>query len=142
MQESGVVSDMSSSGLKPFTAAEKHCGVCEHMYFRGEWNRPPYCTKHEQTTSITVGDVCSAFSLRSDLEPAAVELDVDIEIDWAESTNGTEGPFYPAYADGEKYGLLCGNCETVDVAVGPMGRFICNRCENTHKPMDWDRAYL
>lgn len=127
-------------GVKPFKASDTHCGVCEHLYFRGEWNRPPYCNKHNRTTSITVGDVCSAFSLRPDLEHHAADLEV--EVDWDAGTNGTEAPFYPTYEDGEKHGLLCGNCETIDVSVGPMGRVICNRCENTHRPTDWDRAYL
>lgn len=126
----------------PFTASDPHCGVCEHIYFRGDWNRPPYCTKQKQTTSITVGDVCSAFSLRKDLEDDSLELDVDVEIDWDDETSGTEAPFYTGYEGDEKYGYLCGNCNSFDIAMDTMGQISCNRCENKHSPTNWDAAYM
>lgn len=122
---------------RPFTASEPHCGVCKYLRFRDDWERTSYCTVMDQTTSITVGDICSEFELRSDLDEQG-----GVEVEWTDGSRGTEAPFYPAYDDDEQYGLLCGNCRTLDVAVGPMGRVICNRCENTRRPTDWDRAYL
>lgn len=130
----------TDSDGKPFRASAPHCGVCEHVYFLGDWNRSPYCARHDRPVSITVGDVCSAFSLRRELDTAAPEE--DIEVEWETVTGGTEAPFYPTYRAGERHGLFCSNCETDDVSVGPMGRIVCNQCENSFRPSDWDRAYL
>lgn len=61
-----------------------------------------------------------------------------------EVERGSEGPFYTVYrsANREKrYGYLCSNCDTLNNAMDPMGRIVCNECGNTKKPDEWDAAY-
>ena len=58
--------------------------------------------------------------------------------------NGSKGPFFRAYRDeagDDRWGYLCGNCETADNAVDTMGRIECNRCGNIRKPEEWDAAH-
>lgn len=134
----------SSNGTieRSLVAEEPHCGVCEHVYFRGDWDRTPYCVEREQATEIRVGDICSSFELQTGLDKTWLDLDEDVAIDWTEQVTGKKAPFYVAERDGEWYSWLCGNCRTLDVAVGPMGDFECNECGNRHGPTDWDAAYL
>jgi len=57
---------------------------------------------------------------------------------------GSKGPFLRVYVSADRetpYGYLCGNCETIDNAMGTMGRIVCNRCGNTRKPEVWDAAH-
>jgi ribosomal protein S18 acetylase RimI-like enzyme len=68
-----------------------------------------------------------------------------VHVDLSESERGARGPFYLAYADpdhGERYGYVCGNCESLDVVVDTMDRLECNACGNRSKPTRWDAAYL
>lgn len=136
----GMSSKQSTAGEGSFVAKGPHCGVCQHVYFRADWDRTPHCSKWDESTEIDVGDVCSAFTVRDGLDAGLPDEDVDI--DWSEKLTGTDAPFYPTYRDDERYGLLCGNCKTLDVAVGTMDQFECNECENSHKPADWDAAYM
>lgn len=68
---------------------------------------------------------------------------IDIRIAFEEPENGSRGPFYAVYASGgERFGWLCSNCGTLNVAMDTMGRIVCNECTNTHKAVHWDAAYL
>ncbi|AUX09470.1 acetyltransferase [Halalkaliarchaeum desulfuricum] len=127
------------------TAEAPHCGVCEHVYFQDDWERTPFCAEWNKETSIRVGEVCSAFSLQDEttiVGTAPADTDVDVEIDWEELTTGTDAPFFAAYRDDEKYGWMCGNCRTLEVAIDTMGQFVCNDCGNKHSPTEWDPSYL
>jgi ribosomal protein S18 acetylase RimI-like enzyme len=62
-----------------------------------------------------------------------------------ERERGSEGPFYPAYTDTdrtERYGYVCGPCNSTNVGMDPMGRLECSDCGNARKPTRWDAAYL
>lgn len=62
-----------------------------------------------------------------------------------ESNRASKAPFYQVYRTREyeqRYGYLCGNCESFDVAVDSMDRIECNDCGNRSKPTRWDAAYL
>ncbi|MFB6068497.1 MAG: GNAT family N-acetyltransferase [Halobacterium sp.] len=62
-----------------------------------------------------------------------------------ESVRGGKGPFYTVYLDRqrkERYGYVCGNCESFAVAMDAMGRVVCNDCDNRRKATRWDAAYL
>jgi len=62
-----------------------------------------------------------------------------------ESDRGSDAPFYVAYADEDhedRYGYLCGDCESTNVAVDTMDRVECQECGNRRKPARWDSAYL
>lgn len=140
--ESNMSNASDRSTERSFVAEEPHCGVCEHVYFAGDWDQTPHCAEFEQTTTIRVGDVCSSFTLRKDLDDTRLETDVDVDIDWSEQVTGKKAPFYPALRDGERYSWLCGHCRSLDVAVGPMDDFECTECGNTHAPTEWDAAYM
>lgn len=61
-----------------------------------------------------------------------------------ESEIGSKGPFYIVYNGDDRaarYGYLCSNCETVDNAMDPMGKIVCNECGNTRRPEEWDAAH-
>jgi ribosomal protein S18 acetylase RimI-like enzyme len=62
-----------------------------------------------------------------------------------EADRGSEGPFYPTYRTAERegrYGLLCGNCRSLHVAMDSMGGAECSNCGNRLQPTRWDAAYL
>lgn len=127
--------EIGGEGVRSIAAEGPHCGICSHVYFGDDWDRTPYCTAWDRPTEIDVGDVCSKFRTR--LRP-----DEDIEIDWADESRGTVASFFPAFRNDERYGLLCGKCQTLDVMVDTMGRVKCTECGNEHKPREWDAAYL
>lgn len=57
---------------------------------------------------------------------------------------GSKGPFYVAYKSEDRevrWGYFCSSCETLDTAMDPMARIVCNQCGNTRKPEDWDAAH-
>ena len=67
-----------------------------------------------------------------------------VHVDEDEVITGSKGPFHPVYADeaGEtRWGYYCAACETLDNAMDTMGRIVCNSCENTRKPEEWDAAH-
>lgn len=138
--------DQSTAGDQSLGIENPHCGVCQHMYFRADWDRTPYCSKREQTIEIQVGDVCSEFAFHRGLDveqlDADVDANIDADIDGTEMVRGTEAPFYAAYREEELYGWLCENCRTLDVVSGPMKQLVCTQCENTSQPTEWDAAYL
>jgi len=62
-----------------------------------------------------------------------------------ERKRGSTGPFYPAYTDtdrNERYGYVCGPCNSTNVEMDPMGRLECSDCGNARKPTQWDAAYI
>ncbi|MFB6195065.1 MAG: GNAT family N-acetyltransferase [Haloplanus sp.] len=62
-----------------------------------------------------------------------------------ESVRGSDGPFYSVYLDrdrAERYGYLCGDCDSFAVSMDTMGRVVCNDCGNRRKPTRWDASYL
>lgn len=70
--------------------------------------------------------------------------DDTLYVDRADGERGSEAPFFVAYADpdGERrYGFLCGNCDSANNAMDPMGRIVCNDCPNVRKPTEWDAAH-
>lgn len=65
-------------------------------------------------------------------------------VDEGAPTRGSEAAFYPVYrdADGRRpWGFRCGECETLETAMDPMGRIVCNRCSNRRRPTEWDAAH-
>jgi hypothetical protein len=67
-----------------------------------------------------------------------------VHVDRGEGKKGSKGIFFVAYVDAdgeERWGYFCGNCETADNAVDPMGRIECNVCGNVTKPEEWDSAH-
>jgi hypothetical protein len=130
--------DNRSSGVE-----RPHCGICRHVRFRDDWDRTPYCSEQERPAEIRVGEVCSSFAPRGRVTHTALpDMGEDIEVHWSEQVSGTDGPFYAVYRGETRYDWLCGNCHTAAVAVDTMGRFECRECENTHRPSQWDAAYL
>ena len=75
-----------------------------------------------------------------------VESDADqLYLATDERERGSNGPFYPAYTDtdrSERYGYVCGSCNSEEVGMDPMGRLECSDCGNARKPTRWDAAYL
>lgn len=62
-----------------------------------------------------------------------------------ERERGSAGPLYPAYSDADhtdRYGFVCGSCDSTAVQMGPMGRLECSDCGNARPPTEWDAAYL
>ncbi|SEJ32728.1 Ribosomal protein S18 acetylase RimI [Halohasta litchfieldiae] len=81
-------------------------------------------------------------------EPTLSSFETDAEqlyIATDERERGSAGPFYPAYTDtdrNDRYGYVCGPCNSTDVGMDPMGRLECSDCGNARKPTRWDAAYL
>jgi ribosomal protein S18 acetylase RimI-like enzyme len=78
------------------------------------------------------------------LEPHEVEGRT-LYVNRAESSRGSDAPFYVAFADedGEdRYGYFCSNCESFDTAMDSMERIRCNDCGNQRKAARWDASYL
>lgn len=78
------------------------------------------------------------------MERATTPDGATLYVSTADGARGSKGPFYVAYADPEgdrRYGWYCGNCESADAAMDPMGRVECNDCGNRRKPTEWDAAH-
>lgn len=79
------------------------------------------------------------------VEARQTDDDERVYVAYDETQRGSLGPFYATYADrehAERYGYACGNCESLDTAVGTMDEVECNSCGNRRKPARWDAAYL
>lgn len=48
-----------------------HCGICQHVEFRDDWNRTMYCIIWQETTEIDVGSICSVFVPSSSVIPSS-----------------------------------------------------------------------
>lgn len=62
-----------------------------------------------------------------------------------EADRGSEAPIIPVYQSADRtgrYGLLCGNCRSLEVAMDSMGGAECSECGNRQKPTRWDAVYL
>ncbi|ELY85162.1 GNAT family N-acetyltransferase [Natrialba taiwanensis] len=76
------------------------------------------------------------------------ELDIDgttVYVNYGEAARGSKSPFYVAYEDQERttqYGWFCGNCDSLENAMGSMGQIECNVCGNRRKATRWDASYL
>lgn len=58
-----------------------------------------------------------------------------------EEEKGSKGPFFVVYRAedrSDRYGYLCSHCDTLNNAMDPMGRLVCNECGNTKNPEEWD----
>lgn len=68
-----------------------------------------------------------------------------LHVDYAGGETGTQAPLYPTYMDeslDERYGWLCGNCNSAETSMGSSGRIECAGCENARKATRWDDSYL
>lgn len=71
--------------------------------------------------------------------------DRELFVDEGDADRGADGPFYVVYSDPEgqeKYGYLCGACDSLANSMDSMGRIECESCGNFRKPTRWDAAYL
>jgi hypothetical protein len=78
------------------------------------------------------------------LEPKSTPDGTTVYVASDEGDRGSKGPFLVAYATPERerrYGWWCTSCNTVDNAMGAMGRIECNVCGNFRKPTEWDAAH-
>jgi len=76
--------------------------------------------------------------------PDEVTLDGDRhQVASGESLQGARGPFYAVRDDGgTRVGFLCSACESTAVTSDGLERLQCTDCGNTHRPDEWDPAYL
>jgi ribosomal protein S18 acetylase RimI-like enzyme len=65
--------------------------------------------------------------------------------DRSNPSRGSKDSFYTVYSDEgreDAYGFMCGNCETLVVAMDSMGKMECEDCGNVRKPTRWDATYM
>jgi GNAT superfamily N-acetyltransferase len=75
--------------------------------------------------------------------PESVTVDgTELVVDRDDRTSGTDAPFLGVLDGDERFGLYCANCGTVAEAMDELGRVECDTCGNTHRPDEWDDAYL
>ncbi|MBV0901933.1 GNAT family N-acetyltransferase [Haloarcula salina] len=81
---------------------------------------------------------------RDDSVPDEVTLDGERQpVATDESLQGARGPFYAVRDDGgTRVGYLCSACESTSVTSDGLERLQCTDCGNTHRPDEWDPAYL
>ncbi|SFR41627.1 Ribosomal protein S18 acetylase RimI [Halogeometricum rufum] len=68
-----------------------------------------------------------------------------VYVAYDEAVRGKEAPFYAVFLDperSERYGWMCGEDESFDIAMDTMERIECNTCGNRRKAARWDAAYL
>jgi hypothetical protein len=78
------------------------------------------------------------------LEERTAPGDVTVYVDRNATDRGSEAPFFLAFRSPDRHdrwGYLCGGCETFDNAMDAMGRIECNVCGNYRKPDRWDAAH-
>jgi ribosomal protein S18 acetylase RimI-like enzyme len=66
-------------------------------------------------------------------------------VNFSAGQRGKRAPFYPTFeteALEQKYGWYCGDCGSLDNAMDPMGRIVCNDCGNKRKASRWDSSYM
>lgn len=98
-------------------------------------------TFDEQLYTKFLGEEGSQVLVESRTGPDGKQLFVAYD----ESSRATKAPFYQVYGTREfeqRYGYLCSNCDSFDVAVDAMDRIECNDCGNRSRPTRWDAAYL
>lgn len=75
------------------------------------------------------------------MKPRTTQEGLTVFVADDEQEVGSKGPFYVVYKSDSReaqYGYFCSNCETINNAMDPMGRLVCNECGNTKRPEDWD----
>lgn len=136
--------DTGAERFTGFTLAVNEEGV-------GFYERHGY--EHAGTRTLTIGGESfkeAEFDRRVGADGEGTLHSVDADgatryVAYGEAERGSTAPFYPLYSDSEgatRYGYLCGDCESADVAVDAMEGYACNGCGNRHKPSRWDAAYL
>ncbi|SFR47023.1 GNAT family N-acetyltransferase [Halogeometricum limi] len=68
-----------------------------------------------------------------------------VYVAYDDAVRGSKAPFYAVFTDEnreERYGWMCGEDESFDIAMDTMERIECNTCENKRKAARWDAAYL
>ncbi|MDS0298211.1 GNAT family N-acetyltransferase [Halogeometricum sp. S1BR25-6] len=78
-------------------------------------------------------------------EERTIEDGTTVYVAYDDAVRGSRAPFYAAYMDEERterYGWMCGQDESFDVAMDTMERIECNTCRNRRKAARWDAAYL
>ncbi len=78
------------------------------------------------------------------METRTTESGETLYISRENAERGSKGPFWVVYRSQDqeaRYGYYCSNCETLNNAMDPMGRIVCNDCGNTKKPDEWDAAH-
>ncbi len=78
------------------------------------------------------------------MEEHSVEAGPTVYVDDGVDVVGSKGPFHPVYADAaatRPWGYFCTACGTFDNAMDTMGRIVCNECNNTRRPEEWDAAH-
>ena len=79
-------------------------------------------------------------------DPVRTLDDQGLYVNEKQVERGSKGPFLTAYSDPgfaeeDKYGYFCTNCESLDNAMDTMGRVKCNECGNLRKATRWDATY-
>ncbi|QIB73507.1 GNAT family N-acetyltransferase [Halogeometricum borinquense] len=68
-----------------------------------------------------------------------------VYIAYDDAVRGSSAPFYAVYMNpdrDERYGWICGEDQSFDIAMDTMDRIECNTCGNKRKAARWDAAYL
>lgn len=78
-------------------------------------------------------------------EERTTEDGTTVYVAYDDAVRGNRAPFYAVYMDAERserYGWMCGQDESFDLAMDTMERIECNSCRNRRKAARWDAAYL
>ncbi|RDI71074.1 GNAT family N-acetyltransferase [Halopelagius longus] len=79
------------------------------------------------------------------LEPRETHDGERVFVAFDEAARGSESPFVATYSDESResrYGWMCTNDDSFDLAMDTMGRIQCNSCGNKRKATRWDASYL
>jgi ribosomal protein S18 acetylase RimI-like enzyme len=115
----------------------------EHGY--AEVNRRPVTVGDETFEEIVYRRGGATDHTATLTETTETESGETLYLAWDEADRGSEAPLIPVYRSADRtgrYGLLCGNCESLDVAMDSMGGAECSECGNSQKPTRWDAVYL
>ncbi|WP_129115009.1 GNAT family N-acetyltransferase [Halegenticoccus tardaugens] len=91
------------------------------------------------------GEAGQAESTAVPLDERTLDDGTTVYVAYDEGDRASLAPMYAVYLDDgreERYGYLCGSCESFDTAMDAMGRIECNDCGNRRKATRWDAAYL
>lgn len=78
------------------------------------------------------------------MDPVTTDDGDTLYVDRRTGDRGSKAPFYVVYEgpDGrERWGWLCGSCDSLKTAMDTMGRIQCTDCGNVRKPTEWDAAH-
>ncbi|MFD1588801.1 GNAT family N-acetyltransferase [Halorientalis brevis] len=141
-----TVSELSDEG------AEHHEGLVLASHDAGNAFYTERGFELVDTRSVEIAGETYTENVYSDIEPAEnvvqPETTADgktLYVDYSERARGSKGPFYAAYTSRDcesRYGWFCANCASFDTAMDPMGRIVCNECDNQRKATRWDAAHI